>query len=122
MAKERRVSSMDKLIQQAMGEGRAVGAPDDPAASSYPELWEWLSRIYIGRDRLKTPAVMTVQLAPEGVLVRLTDRDLCVSVEAGCKYLADALPALEVLLQGPTPPIKSWGKKEPQLRKRKSGN
>jgi len=112
------ISALDRAVQSAMGEGRVVGADSDPAKEKYPTLWEWLSRIYIGVGHVRTPARISITLGPSGVLVDVSDRDLGVSCGASCEFLDDALAALEASLAGPLPPIRSWGKKEPKLRKR----
>lgn len=119
---DRKLSSMERAVLSAMGDSKVMGNADDPARTKYPQLWEWLSTVHVGRDKLKTPASMSIRLGPEGVLVTLTDRDLAVGIDASCATLADVFEALEKALSGPTPPIKTWGKKEPQLRKRKSSN
>lgn len=119
MAKERHLSSLDRAIMQAMGEGRTIGREDDPAKDTFPQLWEWLSRIYVGKDRLKSPATVGISLAPEGVLVRLNDRDLGCGAAVVVAHLQDSFQALNAALEGPNPPFTFYGKKEPQLRKRK---
>jgi len=116
--KDRKLSAMDRVILQAMGEDRHVGKEDDPAKQQWPQLWEWLSTIYVGRDKIKQPAVLTITLGPEGVLCRLTDRDLAVSVNVSTAHLADVFPAIEAVLNAPDIPVQSWGKREPKLRTR----
>jgi len=116
--KDRRPSALDRAVLSAMGQGRVVGADTDPAREKYPTLWEWLSRIYVGVGHVRTPARISITLGPSGVLVDVSDRDLGVSCGASCEHLDDALSALEAALSGPLPPIRSWGKKEPKLRKR----
>jgi hypothetical protein len=118
----RRLSALDRIIGQAIGEDRTLGLPDDPAKVAYPTLWDWLSRIYVGRDHVKNPATLTIALGPEGVLATLTDRDLGVSFGVGCGHLDKVLATLEAALSGPHPPMRSWGRREPKVRKRKSGN
>jgi len=122
MKKEKALSAMDKVILTAMGEDRSVGKADDPAKEKWPQLWEWLSTIYVGRDRIKQPAVLTVQLGPDGVLARLTDRDLAVSVNVSCAHLGNVMDAIETVLNSPDIPVQSWGKREPKLRIRQSKN
>ena len=117
-----RVSHLDKVIQQAMGEGREVGCADDPARERWPALWEWLTRIYVGRDDMKQPASITINAAPGGIMIRISDRDLGVSVSAATAHLGDALDAIEAALGSDTPAITSWGNKEPKLRKRQRRN
>jgi len=111
-------SALDKAVMSAMGQGRTVGADDDPARQKYPALWDWLSRIYIGIGHVRTPARVSITLGPSGVLVDVSDRDLGVSCGAACQHLDDALAALEAVLSLPDAPVRSWGKKEPRLRKR----
>lgn len=113
-----RVSALDRAIQTAMGTGRALGREDDPFRSKYPSVWDWLTRIYIGTNQVRTPATITIRLGPEGCLVSMRDVDLGVSVSAACPNLEDAYEALEAALTADVPPIQSWGKKEPRLRKR----
>jgi len=117
---EKRPSALDKAVQSAMGEGRVVGTDTDPARERYPTLWDWMSRIYIGIGHVRQPATVTLQLGPSGVLVSISDRDLGVSCGATCQHLDDALAAMEAALTADVPPIRSWGKKEPKLRKRNS--
>lgn len=114
----RKLSALDRAIQSAMGEGRTVGRDDDPAATKYPTLWDWLTRIYVGVGHVRQPATLSITLGPSGVLVSISDRDLGVSCGASCDHLDDALAAIEAALSSPTAPIRSWGKKEPKLRKR----
>jgi hypothetical protein len=119
MAKDKPLSALQREVLQAMGEGRSIGLEDDPAREQFPALWEWLSTIYVGRDRIKQPASLTLTLVPGGVNVRLMDRDLCCSVEVTCRFLADALTSINENLISQNPGIKNWGKKEPHLRQRK---
>jgi hypothetical protein len=119
MAKEKRVSSLDKVILQAMGEGKTVGSQDDPAREKWPELWEWLSRIYVGHDKIKQPATLFITLGPGGVMARLNDRDLSYSVGASCQNLVDVFDAIEAQLNTANSNVGSWGKKDPNVRKRK---
>lgn len=119
---DRKLSALDRAVQTAMGEGRAVGNDEDPARKKYPALWEWLSRIYIGIGHVRQPATVSVTLGPCGVLVSVSDKDLGVSCGAVCPNLDEAFQALEDALSAEVAPIRSWGKKEPRLRKRNSGN
>lgn len=114
-----RISPLDRAIQQAMGEGRVVGNADDPAKERWPELWRWLTTIYIGRDEMKQPPSLTIKAAPGGVVISLTDRDLGISVDAFVGHLEDAIDALEQALNSDTPTIRAWSNKEPSLRKRR---
>lgn len=112
------LSALDRLIQQAIGDGRALGADDDPAEQKYPNVWRWMSQCYVMRDRVRTPSPLTIKLTPTGVVATLTDRDLASSCTVACQHLSQVLDALEETLAGPNPLIVSWGRKEPQLRKR----
>jgi len=120
--RDRKLSALDRALLQAVGEGQHFGRKDDPAREKFPNLWAWLTTIYVGRDHLKQPATLTVRLGPEGVIASLTDRDLCVSLDASSGTLEGIFAEVERLLSSDTPPIRVWGKKEPQLRKRKSGS
>lgn len=115
-----KVSALDRMVQQAIGADRVLGREDDVARKKYPTLWDWLSRIYLTGNHIKQPAIMTVRLGPEGCLVTLTDRDLAVSFDVACSSLTEAFAAMEAALSSPNPPMRSWGKKEPSLRKRRS--
>lgn len=122
MGKDKRISALDRAIQTAMGADRLMGRTDDPAKEAYPALWEWLSRVLIGADRIKQPATLTIRLGPEGVLATLTDRDLSVSVDVACAHLECVYAEMEAELNSDTPAVRSWGKREPNLRKRKLGS
>ncbi len=118
---DKRLSALDRLCQEAMGDGKTLGREDDPARKEWPALWEWLSRVYVGRDLIKQPATLSVRLGPEGVLCSLVDRDLSVSVDATSAHLAGVFGMIEAALTGDTPNVKSWGRREPHLRKRRGG-
>ncbi len=117
---ERKLSALDRAIVQAIGDGRKVGLEDDPAQDDFPLVWEWLTKTEGGRDYIMQPAVISIQLGPEGVLVSLTHRDLRVSCTVSCAYLSEVMPVLQAALAAPNPPIRSWGKDLPNLKKRKS--
>lgn len=116
----RKLSPLDRAILAAVGEGRTVGRDDDPAATKYPEVWKWLTQTAdAANNYVLQPAVLSVQLGPEGVIASLNHRDLKVSCKVVCLALEDVWPALEAALTGENPPIVSWGKDEPRLRKRR---
>lgn len=117
---EKRLSALQRAIAQAIGNGRELGNVDDPARQAWPELWTWLSTVHVGQDQVKNPATLSIRLGVEGVIVSLVDRDLSSSVEANCACLADSFQALENALAGPNVPLRTWGKREPHLRKRRS--
>lgn len=116
------LSALERSLQEALGKGVSFGLEDDPARTRFPLLWAWLTTAYVGRDHIKTPASFTVRMGPEGVLVSIVDRDLQKSVECFSEHLEGVFAAMEQSLSSPHPPIKSWGKKEPKVRKRISGN
>jgi len=118
--KDRQLGFVERLVQQSIGDGRSFGADDDPARERWPAIWQFLSQVYVGRDRLRTPGRLTIQLGPGGVLVTLTDPDLSAALGASCANLGDALDAIETAAADPKAPWRSFGKKEPHLRKRKS--
>lgn len=113
------LSALDRLILSAIGDERAIGREDDPAKMNFSELWRWLSTQEAGRDHVKKPARLTIALGPEGVLISLVDSDLCCSVEMTCPHLEQVFSVMDSALKSDNPPIKSWGKKLPNLRKRK---
>jgi len=121
MAKsDKRLSALDRLIAQAMGDDRTFGLSDDPAKDTLPELWTCLSTVYVGRDNIKTPATLTIQLVPGGCSCKINDRDMKSSLGVIVPHLDGALVALETVLASDNPPWVQWGKGEPDLRKRKA--
>jgi len=118
MAKEKSTTFMARLLEQAIGQDLQVGDPNDSAAVSWPLLWEWLSTTNVGKDFIKTPPAITITLIPNGVAVRINDRDLARNMEITCTSLGGVFDALESALQSPTTLVKIMGKKEPRLRKR----
>lgn len=117
--KEPRVSALQRALEAAIGAMRTVGLESDPAREKYPNLWEWLTMVGQDTDYVMSPAVISVQLGPEGALVTITHRDMQVSCGAACSNLDDAFLSLEAQLACTNPPIRSWGKGEPVLRKRR---
>jgi len=117
---QRRLSSLDRVVLQAMGDQLTFGLPTDPGRERWPQLWEWLSRTEGGRDHVMQPAVISIQLGPEGCLASITHRDLKRICSIACEHLGDALDALERALNANPSPIRYWGKdQEVRLRKRK---
>jgi len=116
---QRKLSALDRAIMTALGEGRRVGRADDPAAKALPYLWEGLTKTDGGADHIMQPAVISLQLGPEGALATITHRDLRVSCSVAVPYLAECLKALEEALSGPNPPLRSWGKDLPNLKRRR---
>lgn len=116
---KKQLSSLERVIEQAMGENRIVGRPDDPAVAKLPELWRWLSTIYVGRDKMKAPATLTITLQPDGCAAKIVDKDMGCTVNVSCAYLTDILEACESALNMPNLPVTIWGKKEPNLRTRR---
>jgi hypothetical protein len=121
-AKPRKLSALERVLSQAIGDGQKFGRDEDPARVNWPNLWAWLTTIYVGRDSLKSPAVLTIRMGPEGAIASLTDRDLAVALDASSATLEGIFAEVERLLASETPPIRVWGKREPTVRRRKSGN
>jgi len=122
MAKDKKqLSALERAVMQCMGDGREVGRADDPARDRWPVLWEWLTSLYVGKDYLKSPAVISIRCGPEGVLASLVDRDLQLSTEVSVPTLEGVFEALNSELSKETPNLKFWGKGEPHLRKRRNG-
>lgn len=117
--KDRPLSALDRAIQQAIGEGREVGCPDDPARERWPSLWEWMTRIHATRDHVMQPASLSIRMIGGGVSVSCSNRDLATSVSTVCPFLGDALDEIEKVLANPSVITASWGRKEAQLRKRR---
>lgn len=118
---ERKLSALDRAVLQALGDGKVVGLSTDPAIERWPVLWQWLTKTEGGNmgEYILQPAIVTLQLGPEGVLVTLTHRDLRVTCSIACPHLDGALDSLEAAIASPNPPIKSWGKDLPNLKKRR---
>lgn len=116
---DRKLSALDRCILAAIGDGRKVGLDDDPALKKYPNLWEWMTKTQGGTDHIMQPAVISLQLGPEGVLATVTHRDLRTSCSIACLHLHQALEALDASLGLPNPPLRQWGKDEPHLKKRR---
>jgi hypothetical protein len=113
-------SALERAIQAAIGDERTVGREDDPAKEKYPRIWEWLTLTTDASKRyLISPGVITITLGPEGVNVSCTLRDLKYSCTSGCLHLQDALDALELAMGTDGPHLRTWGKDEPHLRKRR---
>lgn len=115
----RKLSALDRAIMAALGDGKTVGLEDDPFAVTYPDVWQWLTKTDGGRDYIMQPAVITLQLGPEGALVSLTHRDLRRACTVACPHLGQFMEVLQAALTSPHPPIRSWGKDEAHLKKRR---
>jgi len=125
VAKEKepvRVSSFQRALEQAMGEGREVGNPDDPSNERFPALVQWLTTIYVNRDEMKQPATLTIKATPGGYIVSVNDRDLAIGVDAFINDLSTCLEAIESALNDPNASTRAYANKEPILRKRKRRN
>lgn len=121
MAREKApLTQMERMIGEAIGNEQTIGFELDPARTELPTLWQWLTTIYVGKDFVKQPAVLRIQMGPEGCLVSMTDPDLCQSLEASCPFLQDVFRELEKVLSGSNPPFRRFGKRQPTLRKRKT--
>lgn len=115
---QRKLSALDRMLLQALGDGRTVGLADDPAAELYPELWKCMTQTEGGKDYILQPAVVTLQFGPAGCIATLTHRDLKWTLSVSCPHIGQALEVLEAALSSPNPPIRTWGK-DPQVQLRK---
>lgn len=113
------LSLVDQLIARAIGNGVALGAVGDPVSMTCPTLWDWISRVKIKDEWVKTPARITIQLTPGGVAVAIMDTALCTSMDVACTYLDEAFGALEKVITGPNPPLRVWDSKDPAFRKKR---
>jgi len=117
-----RVSSFQRALEQAMGDGREVGNPEDPSNERFPALVQWLTTIYVNRDEMKAPATLTIKATPGGYLVSVNDRDFSMAVDTFITNLSTALEAMEVALNDPNASTRAYANREPTLRKRKKRN
>jgi len=117
--KERKPSALERALDAVIGAGMKIGLDSDPARKKYPQLWQWLTMTGEGTEFLMQPAGISINLGPEGVFLSLTHRDMGVTCTISCTHLDDAFAALEAALSSPNPPIRTWGKTEPSLRKRR---
>jgi len=116
----RRPSALKRALDAAIGEERPVGRADDPAREKFPLLWEWLTLTTDETgEYLIQPGSITVSLGPEGVFATVSLKDIQYSCPCSCTYLEEVFAALEAALGAPNPPVKSWGKTEPHLRKKR---
>ncbi len=118
----KRLSAVERIILQAIGDGKVLGLAEDPAREKFPALWEWLTRVYCGKDNIKQPAILTVLAVNGGWTFRVADRDLASAMTVTVKTLEEGFAALEQVVADPSSPIQSWGRKEANLRKRKTSN
>lgn len=116
---DRPLSSLERLILQTMGDGKTFGKPGDPAADSHPNVWEWMTRCDAPKDRILTPSFLRVTAVNDGFLAVLTCPDLASQVECPVPHLLTVWECLEKYLTSPDLVIKVWGKKEPDMKKKK---
>lgn len=112
------LSSLDRALAKALGEGLTVGHPDDPAKQSFPEIWKWLTTIYVSKDRMKEPATLNIRAVQDGMAITVYDKALSSSVTVTCTCLSEVFSTLEQALTDPDCPI-TRGKREPIIKKRK---
>lgn len=117
-----RPSMFDRLTQEAIGDRRPLGSPDDPARERWPELWRWLSTTDLPGNRVKEPATILIRLADGGASATVSDRAYGVSVDASCPSLADILDALEQALTRSDTVVRRNHQRDPKVRKRKSNS
>lgn len=114
---EAKLTLLDRLVKEAIGNNRILGGPDDEAVLSFPEVWEWLTRTRCGDEHVKQPARLSVTAIPGGWLASISDSTLCVTVDATTDKLQDAFGALERGLGNGTATIRTWGDKQATLKK-----
>jgi hypothetical protein len=112
----------ERLTQEAIGDRRPLGCPDDPAKERWPELWKWLSTTDLPGNRVKEPATILIRLADGGTSATVSDRAYGVSIDASTPHLADILDALEAAIANPSTVVRRNHQKDPKVRKRKSQN
>lgn len=121
MAKERHLTPLDRLIQRSIGKDMTMGGIEDPAATAFPLLWDWLTRSSAGVDHIKEPAKLLIRAVPGGWSLAIQDIDLNTSLEAHSGTLQGCFEALELALHQPVLPIKKYGRTMKELKKRKQG-
>lgn len=120
MAKsEKKPSALQRALEAAIGAGRTVGLESDPAREKWPALWEWLTATGEGTEFLMQGASISINLGPEGVFASITHRDMGVTCSIAVLHLHEVFEGLDAALASPNPPIRTWGKTEPMLRKRR---
>ena len=120
MAKDRQLGFVERLVKTAIGDDLPLGNPDDPALQKYPLLCDWMQRVYVSRKEMKSPATLTLRAGPGGWYATISDRDLQLSLDVSHPELDGLFTRIEEMLADNRTTFKNWGKKEPQLRKRKS--
>lgn len=118
MANKRELTPLQRLIQQATGNGHALGNYDDPMAKTCPRLWEWLSRIEVDDDHLKEPATLKLQLVPGGCQATLTDPTLGYSLDASANEIGRLFESLEAQLSSENPALRRWLRTDVVLKKK----
>jgi len=123
MGKEKKeLTPLERLLQQAIGNGVSLGNASDPARGKWPNVWEWLSTVDAGDDFLKEPCSIRIALVPGGVQGALTDPSLGCTVDATSETLEGLFEGLERNLQSAHPTIRTWRKGDLQLRKKPKKN
>jgi len=122
LRKDPPMSSLQRLVHQAMGDNQDLGHEADPAREKFPALWEMMSVTQVGKDWVKEPARLSLSFVVGGVLVTLSDPMLKRAKRVTVIGLEDALSAIDAAIADPTVPWVPWGKGEPTLRKRKPRN
>lgn len=116
---KRKLSVMQRMVLQAIGDNRKIGNPNDPLRESCPNVYEFMTNTDAGRERVKSPAFLKVVPAVGGYLAVLTDPDLAVQIEVPLMNAQDAFTALEEGIANHTATVRPWGKKGANLRKRR---
>lgn len=116
---KRKLSIMQRMVLQAIGDNRKIGNPNDPLRETCPNVYEFMTNTDAGKERVKSPAFLKVVPAVNGYLAILTDPDMAASIEVAITDAEQVWTALERGLVDGTATIKTWGKKGPNFRKRR---
>lgn len=123
MAKsDKSISAIDRLIMRAQAESEDIGNDDDAAKTTWPNLWQWMTRIDVGKNLMKEPARLAIKGIPGSFIATLSDSTLKVAVDATSESLAGIFDALEQELSRLNPVIRPYGKGEVKLKKRRKGD
>lgn len=121
MAKEKQtVTAIDKLIQKAMANDEDIGNPDDGSLGTWPMVLSWLCKVDCGKGMVKEPAKLSIKAVPGGYVGTLSDNTLKVAIDAFAQDLAGVFDALESALSQAVPNIRTFGRGEPMLKKRRN--
>jgi hypothetical protein len=95
--------------------------PDDEAPKRWPILWELLTTRYPDDERVVAPARLSIAWGMGTWIVSVSSADLRMKLDAYSHTLVGAFDAWEAEASKPEPVWRTWGREEPEIRKRKSG-